>query len=57
MPLARPLVNEVTKARIQAIALEHSFRINAPARNLSMRQSHTIAYVTHAYQKKRLFRQ
>lgn len=47
-----PLVNEETKARIQAIAREHNFRINAPARNLSMRQSHTIAFVTHAYHKK-----
>lgn len=46
-----PLVSEETKKRIQAIARENSFRINAPARNLSMGQSHTIAYVTHAYHK------
>jgi len=46
-----PLVNQETKERIQAIAREHNFRINAPARNLSMRQSHTIAMVTHAYHK------
>ena len=44
-----PLIKPETKERIQAIALEHNFRINAPARNLSMRQSHTIAFVTHAY--------
>ncbi|MFH1523902.1 MAG: LacI family DNA-binding transcriptional regulator [Chloroflexota bacterium] len=44
-----PLINQETKERIQAIAREQNFCINAPARNLSMRQSHTIAYVTHAY--------
>lgn len=47
-----PLVNEETKARIQAIAQEHRFRINAPARNLSTKQSHTIAFVTHAHHAK-----
>lgn len=47
-----PLVNPETKARIQSIAKEHDFRINAPARNLSLRQSLTIAFVTHAYHKK-----
>lgn len=46
-----PLVRQETKERIQAIAREHHFRINQPARNLSMRQSHTIAYVTQAYTK------
>jgi len=46
-----PLVAEETKKRIQAIAQQHNFRINAPARNLSLRQSHTIAFVTHAYHK------
>lgn len=45
------LVKQETRERIQAIAREHNFRINAPARNLSMRQSHTIAFVTHAYHK------
>jgi DNA-binding LacI/PurR family transcriptional regulator len=44
-----PLVNQETKERIQAIAQEHKFCINAPARNLSMRQSHALAFVTHAY--------
>lgn len=44
-----PLIKQETRERIQAIAREHNFRINAPARNLSLRQSHTIAYVTHAY--------
>ena len=41
-----PLINIETRQRIQAIAREHDFRINATARNLSMRQSHTIAFVT-----------
>ena len=44
-----PLISQATKARIQAIAQEHNFRINAPARNLSLRQSHTIAFVAPAY--------
>lgn len=44
-----PLVKQETKKRIQAIAREHNFRINAPARNLSTRQSHTIGFVTHAH--------
>lgn len=46
-----PLVKQETKDRIQQIAQEHHFRINAPARNLSMQQSHAIAFVTHAYHK------
>ncbi len=46
-----PLVKQETKERIQAIAREYHFRINQPARNLSMRQSHTIAYVTQSYYK------
>jgi DNA-binding LacI/PurR family transcriptional regulator len=46
-----PLVKQETKERIQEIAREHNFRINAPARNLSMRQSHTIALVTNAHHK------
>lgn len=43
------LIKPETRQRIQAIAREHDFRLNAPARNLSLRQSHTIAFVTHAY--------
>jgi DNA-binding LacI/PurR family transcriptional regulator len=45
------LVKQETREQIQAIAREHNFRINAPARNLSLRQSHTMAFVTHAYHK------
>jgi DNA-binding LacI/PurR family transcriptional regulator len=44
-----PLIKLETRQQIQTIARENDFRINAPARNLSLRQSHTIAYVTHAY--------
>lgn len=46
-----PLIGEETKARIRTIARQHNFQINAPARQLSMRQSRTIAFVTHAYHK------
>ncbi len=44
-----PLIGEETKARIRSIAREHNFQINVPARQLSMKQSRTIAFVTHAY--------
>jgi DNA-binding LacI/PurR family transcriptional regulator len=43
-----PLIKQETKARIQAIAREHHFRLNAPARNLSMRRSNTIGFVLHS---------
>jgi DNA-binding LacI/PurR family transcriptional regulator len=46
-----PLIKPETKERIQAIARAHNFRLNAPARNLSLRESRTVAYVTHAYHK------
>jgi DNA-binding LacI/PurR family transcriptional regulator len=46
-----PLIGEETKARIRSIAREHNFQINIPARQLSMQQSRTIAFVTHAYHK------
>lgn len=46
-----PLIGEETKARIRDLAREHNFQINAPARQLSMKQSRTIAFVTHAYHK------
>lgn len=44
-----PLLNQETRERIQAIAREHHFRINAPARNLRLRQSRTIAFVAPDY--------
>lgn len=46
-----PLIKDETKERIRAIARQYHFRINAPARRLSLKQSHTVAYVTHAYYK------
>jgi DNA-binding LacI/PurR family transcriptional regulator len=47
-----PLIGEETKERIRAIAKEYNFQINMPARRLSMQQSKTVAFVTHAYYKK-----
>jgi DNA-binding LacI/PurR family transcriptional regulator len=46
-----PLIGEETKAKIRSLAREHNFQINAPARRLSMQESRTIAFVTHAYHK------
>lgn len=46
-----PLISEETKAHIRDLARQHNFQINAPARRLSMKQSRTIAFVTHAYHK------
>ncbi|MEA4907027.1 MAG: LacI family DNA-binding transcriptional regulator [Anaerolineaceae bacterium] len=46
-----PLIGMETKERIVAIAREHNFRINATARQLSLQQSNTIAFVTHAFHK------
>jgi DNA-binding LacI/PurR family transcriptional regulator len=44
-----PLIGDETKERIRALAEEHEFRINAPARRLRLKQSHTIAFVTYPY--------
>ncbi len=44
-----PLVNAETKDRITAIAAQYSFRPSSIARNLSLRTSHTIGFVNHAY--------
>jgi len=44
-----PLIGQETRARIQALAQKHNFKINVPARRLSLKQSNTIAFVTHAY--------
>jgi DNA-binding LacI/PurR family transcriptional regulator len=44
-----PLIGDETKERIRLIAKEHNFQINSPAQRLSMQQSNTIAFVTHAY--------
>jgi DNA-binding LacI/PurR family transcriptional regulator len=44
-----PLIKEETKDRIRAIARAHNFRLNVPAQRLSLQQSRTIAFVTHAH--------
>jgi DNA-binding LacI/PurR family transcriptional regulator len=44
-----PLICDETKSRIQQIAREYNFQISMPARRLSLQQSRTIAFVTHAY--------
>jgi len=46
-----PLISQETRENIQAIARQHNFQINVPARQLSLRKSKTIAFVTHAYHK------
>jgi len=46
-----PLIGEETKQRINAIAKERHFQINMPARRLTMKQSNTVAFVTHAMNK------
>ena len=46
-----PLIGEETKERIRSLARQYNFQINAPARRLSMKQSRTVAFVTHAYHK------
>jgi DNA-binding LacI/PurR family transcriptional regulator len=43
------LISQETREHIQAIARQHNFQINVPARRLSLKQSNTIAFVTHAY--------
>lgn len=40
-----PLISPETRANVQAIAREQGFCLNVTARNLSLRQSHTIAFV------------
>jgi DNA-binding LacI/PurR family transcriptional regulator len=45
------LISAETKDRIRAIARENNFQVNAPARQLSLKQSRTIAFTTHSYQK------
>jgi DNA-binding LacI/PurR family transcriptional regulator len=46
-----PLIAQETRERIQAIARENNFCVNASARQLSMQESHTIGFVTQAYHK------
>jgi DNA-binding LacI/PurR family transcriptional regulator len=46
-----PLIGEETKQKIRAIAKARRFQVNVPARRLSLKQSNTIAFVTHAMKK------
>jgi len=46
-----PLLSTATKERIGRIARQHNFQANVAARQLSVKQSRTIAFVTHAYHK------
>lgn len=46
-----PLIGEETKEKVRSIARKHKFQINNPARQLSKKESRTIAFVTHAYHK------
>jgi DNA-binding LacI/PurR family transcriptional regulator len=43
------LISSETKERVRAIAREHGFQMNVPARRLSLKRSHTVALVTYAY--------
>jgi DNA-binding LacI/PurR family transcriptional regulator len=39
------IVNAETRRKVRALAAEHGYRLNVSARNLRMRQSHTIAVI------------
>src|SRR5215831_15055133 len=43
-----PLIGVETRERIQAIAREHRFEMNAPARQLRLRRSRSVAIVAQA---------
>ena len=40
-----PYVNAATRERVRAIAAQHGYKLNISARNLRLRQSHTIAVI------------
>ena len=44
-----PLIAADTKERIRAIAKQHRFEMNVPARRLSTKRSHAVAFVTYTY--------
>jgi len=50
-----PLISEETRTRIQAIARENHFQIHQAARRLSLKRSHTIAFITKVDLKHREF--
>lgn len=49
------LIGEETRERIQALARQYNFQMNASAQRLSNRESRTIAFVTHPYHQKKGF--
>ena len=49
------LISSETKERVQAVAKQHNFQINIPARRLSLQHSRTIAFVVNAHQTKNVF--
>jgi DNA-binding LacI/PurR family transcriptional regulator len=44
-----PLIGAETKERVRAIAREHRFQLNVPARRLSLKRSNTVALVMYRY--------
>jgi DNA-binding LacI/PurR family transcriptional regulator len=50
-----PLISQETRAHVQAIAREQNFCLNVTARNLSLRQSHTVAFVAEVFSAEDLF--
>jgi DNA-binding LacI/PurR family transcriptional regulator len=46
-----PLIGDETRRKINAIAKKRHFQINMPARRLTLKQSNTIAFVTHSMYK------
>jgi DNA-binding LacI/PurR family transcriptional regulator len=46
-----PLIGDETRQKINAIAKRRHFQINMPARRLTLKQSNTVAFVTHSMHK------
>lgn len=40
-----PLINKETRAKVQRVAREHNYKINAAARNFRLKKTHTLAVV------------
>ncbi|TNE60470.1 MAG: LacI family transcriptional regulator [Alphaproteobacteria bacterium] len=40
-----PLINEKTRLKVQEIAREHNYKVNAAARNFRLKKTHTLAVV------------
>ncbi|MGB7537952.1 MAG: LacI family DNA-binding transcriptional regulator [Anaerolineales bacterium] len=46
-----PLIGKETRQKIDTIAKKRHFQINMPARRLTLKQSNTVAFVTHSMHK------